>query len=198
MSPIPLLAGLTFCLASLNAYAVALFFDPASATAELGNQVAVDVAIEDLGDFASPSLSTLDIDVLFDDTLLSVVGVAFGSELDQGGFGSIQGDFSFPGGHNAFEVSLEDAVDLVANQPASFVLFTLTFDTLAVGTSPLDLIIQDLADEQVPSNFISADTSSGSITVTLPTPTVPEPGVLALVVLGLLTQGVARRRIARQ
>ncbi len=186
------LAGLGLFVASLNAHGVAIFFDPAAQSVDLGDQVFVDVVIEDLGDFAPQSLSTFDLDVLFDDTLLNFAGVTYGNGLDQGIFGSITGDFSFPGGHNVFEASLEDASDLIAGQPASFVLFTLTFDTLDVGTSPLSLTIQNLDDEQLPPVSIPAETRTGSIQINGPVQ-VPEPTPLALLAFGLVVFGTARR-----
>ena len=187
-----ILTGTTLCLASVSANAVEIFFDPASQMVDLGDSVSVDVVITDLGDLTAPALTTFDVDVLFDDSLLSVTGVTFGTGLDTGSFGSIQSDFGFPGGHNVFEISLEDSADLIASQPSEFVLFTLTFDTLGVGTSPLTLNIQDLGDEQ--SNFVSADTRTGEIQIKQPSSAIPVPATFALMGFGLAALGYKRHR----
>ena len=189
-----ILTGTTLCLASVSANAVEIFFDPASQMVDLGNSVSVDVVITDLGDLAAPALTTFDLDVLFDDSLLSVTGVTFGTRLDTGSFGSIQSDFGFPGGHNVFEISLEDTADLIASQPSEFVLFTLTFDTLGVGTSPLTLDIQDLGDGRSPVEFIPADTLTGEIQIKQPSSAIPVPATFALMGFGLAALGYKRYR----
>lgn len=187
------LAGLGLGLASLSANAVAIFFDPAFDTVTLGDSVSVDVVIEDLD---PPALATFDLDVLFDDSILDVTGVAFGDGLNGGDpFDSLQDDSSFAGGHNANELSFLPDGDLNADQPGSFTLFTLTFETLAVGTSALTTVVLDLG--AAGGGLITADLRSGSITVEDAAADLPEPAPLALLAFGLLALGVRRARRKR-
>ncbi len=83
-------------------------------------------------------------------------------------------------------MSLLLPAELDALQPASFALATLSFDTLAGGTSPLTFSQVVLADA-FGATLTGSSVGSGSINVV-----VPEPGTLLL--LGAAMAGFLVRR----
>ena len=169
------------------AHAISLSFVPAVQEVGVGTPLAVALVVSGLGDGTAPSLSAFDLDVLFDPLLLSVNSVAFGDpvlgdQLDLFGLGSLTGVTPGVGSVNLFALSFDDPLDLDSLQAESFTLATVTFDTLATGTSALELSINALGDAV--GNALTAEVLSGSVTATS-TP-VPEPGSLLLLGSGLV------------
>jgi hypothetical protein len=179
--------------------AISIGFDPVSQDVMVGDQADVELVISGLGDFAPPSLSTFDLDVIYDPSILSINDVVFGPYLGTpndpvldpfcldlsaeacAGFGTVG-----PGAENVFEVSLLLDFELDPLQPSSFTLATLTFDTLALGTSPLDITINALGDAW--GDPLLATTESGSVNV------IAEPATLLLLGSGLAGIGYLRRK----
>jgi hypothetical protein len=155
---------------------------PSSQNVGLGNQASVSLTIAGLGNGTAPSVGAYDIDVMFDPTVLSFNSAIFGNQLDILGLGDLQ--FVTPGAGDVdlFELSLDSASDLNNLQAASFILATLTFDTIGTGTSPITLTLNALGDAD--GKALAADLVNGSVTVSQqggPSP-VPEPSSLVLIV----------------
>ena len=153
-----------------------------------------------LGDFAPDSLSTFDLDVSFDASVLGFNNVSFGDpilgdQLDLFGFGSITD--ATPGGGivNLFELSFDLPGDLDTLQAGSFTLAVLTFDALATGTSALTVGINAIGDAI--GDPLSATVSDGSIAVS-PAIAVPEPASISLFIVALVALGFMSRRHKRE
>jgi hypothetical protein len=151
--------------------------------------VSVDVVASDVGAGMLPSIAAFDLNVLFDTAVLSFTSVAFGTGLDVLGLGSIQ-MVSGAGPVNVLEVSLDPPLPLIVLQPASFTLFTITFDAIATGMTGIDLFVNNVSG--VFGNPIrNLDVANGEISVA----DMPEPATLLLFGLGLAGIGFARRGI---
>ena len=165
------------------AHATPIEFNPANSIVQEGDTVAVDIVVTpDVGVF----IGSYDIDVLFDESLLSVADVIFGTSLG-GPFDSIQGDFGAgPGGHFISEISfLFDLSIVQAGDGSPFTLATILFNANAVGESLLSFGLTLLGDE---FGFPVANPpvpGSGSIVITEAV-AVPEPGSLILFLCGLV------------
>lgn len=168
-------------------------FVPQNQVVELGNQVTVDVVTTPgLDSLGLPILVTeFDIIVNWDITLMALADITFGSALGGGGFNSLQSAFDLGGGSaNAAELSL--LFDFTGLQDGSaFTLFSLTFDTLAIGTSALNI------SRSIMGDFfgapLEAAPGTGSIEIIEAT-AIPEPSTLLLFITGLVTLVAARRR----
>jgi hypothetical protein len=193
-------AAAALLLAGTTAHAISLGFSPASQAVPGGSSVAVDLVISGLGDFAAPSLGNYNLDVVFDPAILALTGVALGdpvlgNQLDLFGVGTFATvDSSVAGTVYLEEISFDSPSDLDTLQPGSFTLARLTFDALAIGTSPLDLANVVLGDSfGLP---LETDLTPGSITVVLEPSVVPEPSTVTLFLMGALALGMAWRRTA--
>jgi hypothetical protein len=156
---------------------------------ELGSPVDVPIVVSGLGDAAPPSLSSFDLDVSFDPSILAFDSVAFGDpllgdQLDLFGSGSLTDVLPGAGTVNLFELSFDLPSDLDTLQAGSFTLATLTFDTLALGTSAIDISANALGDAF--GDPLVADLPSGFVKV------IPEPGSALLLAFGALAVLILR------
>ncbi|MBI1353693.1 MAG: PEP-CTERM sorting domain-containing protein [Acidobacteria bacterium] len=169
--------------------AATISVDPSTQSVSLGTSASVDVNVADLGILTAPSLSTYDIDVAFDPTILSFTGATFGDGLDLFLFGlNIQAATPGVGTVNLFDLSFDLPTDLDDLQADAFKLFTLTFDTIGPGTSPITLSVNAFGDSL--GDPLDVTPTSGELTVTA---SVPEPSTIGLLLAGLLVIG--RRRL---
>jgi len=158
----------------------------------LGSPATVDLVISGLGNYTSPSLGVFDLDILYDPTILSFSSYTLGPYLGEAwdlSWGEVM-----PGDVNLAELSLLLPDELNSLQPSSFTLASLTFDTLSLGTSNLELSIYALGDEWG-DPFPLIATESGNVNVT----SVPEPATLTylLIASGLAGIGYAKNIFRR-
>lgn len=200
-----LVLGFTLGLLSLfsqeSAQAVSLNLNLSSNTLEVGQTLTADIIISDLGDFSSPSVAAFDLDLEFDPSQLSFDGVTFGNLLGDPAFGEattnlvvssnminlLETSALFANSNQCSTetgLSVGDCNSLLSPflddlQPSSFVLATLTFDTVGEGNSLLNLSINELLDAEIPSQALLASglASSASVNVGSPATKVPEPSI---------------------
>ncbi len=169
-----------------GANALSLTIEPPTQTAPLAAIVSVDLVIGGLTAGGPSSLGTFDLDIGFDDTVLTFQGATFGGFLGTPGVQTTNGSGLLAADLvDAFEVSLLTPAGLDALQPASFTLATLFFWGAAPGTSPLTLT-QALVGDAFGTQLLVTP-SNASITI------VPEPATIFLMGLGLVVLGVRRR-----
>lgn len=185
-----------FCSSQVSA--ITISFEPVDTTVNVGDSVDVDVVISGLAD-ANEIVSTYDLFIGYDASVLTASNVTFGPYLDDFLFPSIQfTDFSNPGSLEFGEISFLSDYELEAIQPGSFTLATLTFDTITSGFS--DLIFEphplfDVIDVKGRDALILDLTAdAGGITVIEPTVSVPEPESLMLLLIGLLLLNISSRK----
>jgi len=115
---------------------------PAASVVGVGDSFAIEIAISGLGPQGSPpSVGAFEVAVGFDPSQLGFEGASFGSLLgDPSNPAETITDVNVTAGlSDVAEVSLLSPPALDALQPDGFVLATLTFQSLALGTSSLDL-----------------------------------------------------------
>ena len=166
--------------------AISIGFDPVSAAVSLGDTLDVGILISDLG---GEIVSAYDLDVSYDATILSATGVSFGSFLNDGDpFNSFQVfDLSTPGLIDLAELSLLFDSDLLSSQPDSFLLATISFSTLAEGTSALTLVPDPVFGVDVTgldAQILQLNVDSGNVTVSARA-SVPEPSTWVLLGVGV-------------
>lgn len=176
-----------------SAFAVMLSFVPANQTVQLGNQATVDVMVTGL---MEQYVGEYDFNVSWDASLLSLTNVDFDIFLDGPGDSLQSVDSSVSGMVNVAELSLSGLFN--QDGASDFRLFSLTFDTLNVGTSLLNFTGNIGLDPNAYlgdgwGSVFQTDVSTGSITIEQRTTTVPEPSTLMLfLAAGLLGFGANR------
>jgi PEP-CTERM motif len=169
------------------AHAVSLTFSPSLQTVALGDPVSVDLRVSGLGAGVPPSLSGFDVDVSFDSSILVLVGAQLIAPLGSSAQFSFDVQSTASGAVvNLFALSTLSAAELDALQGDEFTLATLTFATLAMGTSAL--VLGDVALTDGSGDPLPLDAGfNGQITV-------PEPATSIGVGLGLFAFALLRRR----
>ncbi len=178
-------------LLSMNAQAsISLGFTSVTQTA---NRLDIGLQVSGLGDATAPALSTYDLDIHFDPSLLSYSGITFGdpllgNQLDVFNLGSntITAELTGIGILNVFELSLDAPADLNAWQADTFILATLRFDILNHGTSALTINVNVFDD----ADAVALSPAVQSATIT----TVPLPSAVWLWLAGL---GIMTKRWRR-
>ena len=159
---------------------------PAATIVGVGDSFAIQVAIS--GVPADKVVGAFEVAVGYDPSLLGFQGASFGSRLgDPNNLAETITDVNATAGlADLAEVSLLSGTALEMLQTDGFVLATLTFQSLALGTSSLDLskvVIGDAEGTVIPITSLSGAVVSA----------VPEPAAFLTLTAGLL---VLRKRLA--
>ena len=193
------LLGLSLFLTT-NSQAISIGFSPVSQDVLVGELVSVDLVISGLGDGTAPSLGAFDLDIEFDPAVLAFNSVAFGDpilgdQLDLMGWGSFTiFDGTTAGVVTLLEDSNDEAWVLNDFQPSSFTLASLSFDTLSVGTTDLNITHIELGNAD--GDPVSADVTGASVSV-VSSASLPEPGTFFLLVGTVAAGGYFERRRRR-
>ena len=155
--------------------AAAITVAPAAQTVGTGSTFQASVVVSGL---TAARVGDFDITLTFNPSFLQVTAVTFGPFL--GSPSSLQS--SLLGGNQVefAEVSLLASSDLLALQPATFTLATITFQAIGVGTTAISFSAIIAGDQS--GALLDLAPTDGSATVS----GVPEPSSLTLVGLGLL------------
>lgn len=114
---------------------VLISLDPGALTYDIGDRITVEVGIDVRAD---DPLSVLEFGLDFDSDLLALRSVDFGSGLDVLGDGSLQRVIdTVPGRLRLVEVSLDNPLDLAAQQPDAFLFAEVEFEAIAAGDAAI-------------------------------------------------------------
>jgi hypothetical protein len=186
-----------------SAQALMIQIVPSSPTITVGATFNLDLVISGLGNQASPSLSTFDIDVMFDSAILAIettdsdgdsvidsVTLDPSGQLDLSGLGVnfVFADLVSPGTLNLSELSFNSPADLDSLQAGQFTLASMTFQANTVGVSTVSLAVNSLGDALGDSLEPALQPlPTAVITVQNETTTIPEPSSGLLILAGLWT-----------
>lgn len=181
-----------------TAGAVTLSIDPAFQNVGVGGTASVNLNISGLGSDNDNTLGGFILDVGFDNSILAFDSAVFGPTLDlytdpsDPIYNNYSVDQFSPDTVSLYWVTFLDTADLIANQLDSFVLATLKFTGIGLGTSSLTFDYIDLSNGDG-TGSIFADGTAGSVTVA----PVPEPSTWLLMAMGLVGLVGARRKFVK-
>ncbi|NOZ52083.1 MAG: hypothetical protein GXP08_02900 [Gammaproteobacteria bacterium] len=181
--------------------ALSINFQSLNTTTNIGDTIDVDIVVSGLFD-AGEIVSTYDLFVAYDASIVTASTVSFGPYLDDLLFPSIQfADTSNPGMLEFGEISFLFDDELAAIQPASFTLATLSFDAMSSGMSDLSFAphpnfgVIDIKGRD--AQILNVNAGVGTITVMAPSVvTVPEPDSLLLMLMGFVLLIISSHRFS--
>lgn len=176
-----------------TASAVTIYFDPTDSVVHTGNSVDIDLMISDLGAFSEPSLGSFTVDIAYDSSIISFNSVNYSDAL-----GLISNGDADPfttestGSVTLSNFSFLSDTELDALQDSSFVLATLSFMGLAIGSS--DLITDAIDFSNGVGDDITATIIANSGFVEVVTGEIPEPSSYLLMLFSIVLLSVQKRR----
>ena len=172
-------------------------FNPVPALGNIGDSISVDLVWNGNG---ANYLGAWDVDIGFDDSIVSFDGATFGTGVDSlGCIAFITCDVASAGGViDIFETSFDAVVDLISNQDSlanTFTIATLNFTALANGTTDLLFLAGNVFGDES-GLAIEPLLTNGQICVGPDgcTVAVAEPAGLPLLLLGLAGIWLSRRK----
>jgi hypothetical protein len=180
---IALILGLVLLWGILPVSAVPILsIEPLSKVVQPGQSFSLDVRISDITD-----LFTLQFDLTFTPGVLSALSIAEGPFLPSGGATFfISGIIDNVGGTIA--TTGDSLIGAIAGVNGSGTLATISFQALALGTSPITLSNVMLLDSNL--GDITARLTDGTVNITA----IPEPSTFFLIAIGLLGYLYSDRR----
>ena len=177
----------TVPFAATHLHAASIQFSPDDQTVPLGSGASVDVIFADPG---GELLGAYDLTIAWDPAILTFSSITFGSSLGAP-LDSLTGSIPSAGELAAAEVSFAFDLSLLQDGSSNLVLFTLGFNTLAAGISPLTVQSALLSDE-TGFPITGVGLTEGKITVT--DDAIPEPSTWLLLGGGLLLMALCSKR----
>ncbi|MBQ4831345.1 PEP-CTERM sorting domain-containing protein [Alteromonas sp. MMG017] len=188
---------------STTANAAIITLTPSSSTLNVGDNVTIDFVISDLTSGGAPSLSAYFVDALFNNALFNFVSVFnYSTNLGLSLNSPVEliPPLVSPGIVGVLDSTFETPAFLDINQPASFTMFSITFQAMNMGTGGFTI-------DTLTSSFSNSDSSgliditalnTTSVSVTNATSTVSEPatGALILTLVAGLFATNRRRRVS--
>ena len=183
---------------SLNANAISIDLIANQSSVNVGDNIEVQVRVSGLNTASAPSLGTYDLNLNYDANLFNVSSILWGdstlgNQLDLTGFGSLQNSSSGLGWLNAFEISVDEAVDLELLQAGEFTLFSVLLNAIAIGNGNFSLTTNTIGDAY--GNDLLIDTINGTA-VDIKGVSVPEPSSL-LLLIGMLAIVLLRAKMSQ-
>ena len=195
-----LLIGATLFLASITTHAANLSLLPSVSSLQTGSSFNLDLVISELRSHTTPSLGAFDIDLLYDDNLLSLTAISFGTGL---GDESLNEAFSATNTTSTGSINLSALSYLESNstsctfclvpyleylQGDSLTLATLTFKSIQTGTAAFGITINSIGDGNGDSLATTLTTPS-----TIQVTAVPLPAAIWLFASSLSLLGFFQR-----
>jgi hypothetical protein len=181
-----------------SAHAIRIDFDPASQISPVPGSVSVDVIVSEL---AGEIVSAYDLDVTYDDSVLSATGITLTSALGEAFFfeAFYDSDLGTSGIVDFAGLSLLSDFALLALQGGDSVLLaTITFDVIAPGPGLLGFTFDAFNDIKGAGGLVlDVEPGTGVVNTSSQQP-IPEPGSLLMFAVGAVITGSAiRHRAAR-
>ena len=179
-------------LSPLHADPVTCQVVPSTPAPIVGDTFTADVLVSGLGNFSASSLGAFDLNLTFNPSIVSFVGLTFGPLLGDATLAvpeTVTGFTPVAGSVNAFSVSLLTPAQLEALQPASFTLFTVTLEVVGAGDSSLDVEPTALLSDELGNPLPKGAIQGGPFTSIARIPTLSQWGVLVLT-FALLSGGL--------
>jgi hypothetical protein len=181
-----LLLGLAIAGIATPALAVTIGFAPSGdITASSGNPITVDIVISDL---AGEVVSAYNLDLTYDDTMLTPNFVSFTNKLGSvtAGEASVDADIPLSGVLDILSQSYLSDAELLALQGGdSVTLFTVGFTAISDGTSSLGFVFDDF-------NYVKG--MNGEPLDVTGAPPIPEPSAALVFAVGAALVATAVRR----
>ncbi|MDH5325720.1 MAG: cohesin domain-containing protein [Gammaproteobacteria bacterium] len=170
--------------AAQQSSAILIDFQTSQSTVAQGDSFDVDIIVSGLT-AADEIVSAFDLFIGFDDAILSVSNIVFGTELYTGFFQDT--DTTIAGQVELVDLSFLFDYELATLQSDSVLLSTITFDALTAGVSELLFLPHPILGGQDVKGrdaaILPLDVGQASITVTA---SVPEPGTSLLMLAGII------------
>jgi hypothetical protein len=149
-----------------------------------------------LGHLVAPSISVIDLDLFFDPATLSPVDGSLGDpvlgdQLDVLGLGSFAIATIGVSSISFFELSFDLPADLDSLQAGSFVIGSVTFESLSAGVTALSLSVDSIGDA-LGDPLLADPVVGSSVTV------IPEPSTILLLLGGVVALAANGRRRSRR